>query len=223
MLVLFKQVGQAVGREFMPHYKEDAFRELVTSEALKMGWGVYEGRQVSGPTVPAGQTGVYFLSWAAGRLARKNIFIRETQGGKADVRLLHPSKSILDGEVKSGFTGSASEGNSNHTKVAADIDLVASGSREFFLGLFDADMTDRLQGRRSSAGRGAQMASLLSNAFLGAIPAGKTGHAVPTHPTTVDKVYQWGSSSLTTTMTALACGCGDSLLLFVTRRTASGW
>lgn len=207
---LYTEVDQA----FLPHYKEDAFRVLIVSAAFQNGWRVAEPRQENGSLVPAGKAAVYETSWAANRFIRKATFVEKSPTSKPDVRLHAPDGANFRVETKVGMTGSASASNSNASKVAADIDLVANRECEIFVGLFDEGMLDRLQGRFSSAGRGAEMRVLLGGVALNQLDA--TGK-----PSEVKSV--WGGTAMLTGIRHVTCRSGVALAFMVVRRQASGF
>jgi hypothetical protein len=215
IIVLLDKLRAEVADAFLPHYKEDAFRVLLVSVALQSGWHIYEPRPENYRLrVPKGKTAAYFSSWSSSGLNRAPVLIDKSPSSKPDVRLYSPSQQYFRVEAKAGMTGTAAEGNSNATKVAADVDLLAAGECELFLGLFDEGMIDRLQGRLSSAGRVKEMRDLLGKIALSELGASGGSTEVKS---------DWGATPMLTTIHHVTCRSGVALALIVARSQAAGF
>lgn len=210
MDTLWDSLCNAVQNSAIPHYKEDAFRTLIAWVALEQGWAIAEPRPFNARLIPKGKAAVYFLSRQDGQLKTEPTFV-DALGGttKPDVRLFSPTQTFFVGEIKTGLTGSASEVNSNSTKIADDIDLVAAGQRHFFLGLFDEGMFERIQGRLSSAGRGSEMRKLWGNSSMSKIQEG---------PGNLDVDSDWNMVGMRATIRTVVGKCGTHLALVLVRR-----
>jgi hypothetical protein len=210
---LIPQVQAELAELVLPHYKEDAFRTAFAGTALLNQWTVAEPS--TGSAKP-GQAAVNFLTWnpmAANPIVADKRFVPNNSGTKPDLRLIAPSSNKLyTVELKCGFTGSASHSNSNATRIAADIDLVAAGSRDLFAGLFDAGMLDRIQGGHSS--RVKEMQQLLAR------KPGKPTSMERVHGKNRKHVYcRWkNGTDLKTTFYDVVCCAGVQLAMVVVRR-----
>lgn len=164
--------------EFMPHYKEDAFRRILVAEALQLGWSVFEPAARSYKGMGMGWAAGINLSFEGGVLQKSPISMNnQPQFGKPDVRMVDPKGDFHIIEMKCGFFGSLSEANSNFTAISKDIDLVDYGVRDHFLGLFDEGMFDWIQGCRRSGNystnsRAKLMQELFKKKHLAQIPVG---------------------------------------------------
>jgi hypothetical protein len=175
--------------------------------ALESSWTIAEPRQASKSTIPEGKTAVYLLKWEHGQVTASQSTVDISPKSKPDIRMFSPSGAYFKAELKCGFTGSASEGNSNSTKVAADVDLVAEGECDLFCGLFDAGMLDRVQGRVSRAGRGAELKMLLGDKTMSQL-----------HPSHADDhVSTWRTAPLNTSVVPVVCRGGIRLALVLVR------
>jgi hypothetical protein len=223
MKELVQKLPDLLGQAFLPHYKEDAFRTIFAGLALREGWTLLEPRP-GGKEVDDSKVKVYRLAWRTDDgIHREPDELEKSVESKPDLRLVN-DKTLFIVEIKCGFTGSASEANSNAKKVAEDIDLVSKpppdGVKFAFFGLFDREMLERVQAEKS--GKRApkrHLGQLLESLKMDDL------HKKDEKPVFPDTPWGRGKKAplLRTTAYPIVCQAKEKLALVVVRRTDAGF